>query len=74
MHMKLCSYSKQSSKPSSPKQAQLVQEASEALKAVEAKSTARKQEIATLHGQREADIQQAIGQAMVQYWDQLSSA
>ena len=55
-------------------QAQLVQEASEALKAVEAESTARQQEIATLRGQREADIQHAVGQAMVQYRDQLSSA
>ena len=48
-------------------QVQLVQEASEALKAVEAESTARQQEITTLHDQREADIQQAIGQAVVQY-------
>ena len=48
-------------------QAQLVWEASEALKAVEAESSARQQEIATLQGQREADIQHAIGQAMVQY-------
>ena len=55
-------------------QAQLVQEASEALKAVEAESTARQQEIATLRDQWEADIQQAVGQAMVQYRDQLSSA
>ena len=55
-------------------QAQLVQEASEALKAVEAESTARQQEIITLRDQREADIQQAVGQAMVQYCDQLSSA
>ena len=59
-------------------QAQLVQEASEALKAVEAESTAHHWELATelttLHGQREADIQQAVGEAMVQYHDQLSSA
>ena len=59
-------------------QAQLVQEASEALKAAEVESTAHQQELATelttLRGQREADIQQAIGQAMVQYRDQLSSA
>ena len=55
-------------------QAQLVQEASEALKAVEAESSAKQQEIATLQGQREADIQQAIGQAVVEYRDQLSSA
>ena len=55
-------------------QAQLVQEASETLKAVEAESNARQQEIVTLHGQWEADIQQAVGQAVVQYQDQLSSA
>ena len=55
-------------------QAQLVQEASEALKAVEAESTAHQQEIITLRDQWEADIQQAIGQAVVQYRDQLSSA
>ena len=55
-------------------QAQLVQEASDALKAVEAESDARQQEITTLRGQQEADIQQAIGQAVVQYRDQLSSA
>ena len=55
-------------------QAQLVQEASEALKAVEAESTARQQEIITLRDQWEADIQQAVGQAVVQYHDQLSSA
>ena len=55
-------------------QAQLVQEASEALKTVEAESTAKQQEIATLRGQREADIQHVVGQAVVQYRDQLSSA
>ena len=53
-------------------QAQLVQEASETLKAVEAESNARQQEIAALRDQREADIQQAVGQAIVQYQDQLS--
>ena len=42
-------------------QAQLVKEASETIKAVEAESDARQQEIANLHDQREADIQQAIG-------------
>ena len=41
---------------------------------MEAESAARQQEIATLHDQREADIQQAVGQAVVQYRDQLSSA
>ena len=59
-------------------QAQLVQEASEALKAVEAESTARQQELTTelttLHNQWEAGIQQAVGQAVVQYCDQLGSA
>ena len=59
-------------------QAQLVQEASDALKAAEAESAAHQQELATelttLRSQREADIQQAIGQAVVQYHDQLSSA
>ena len=44
------------------------------LKAVEAESLARQQEIATLRGQQEADIQHAIGQAVIQYRDQLSSA
>ena len=59
-------------------QAQLVKEASEALKTAEAESTACQQELTTklttLHNQQEADIQQAIGQAVVQYCDQLSSA
>ena len=59
-------------------QAQLVQEASDALKANEAESAARQQELVSeltpLRDQREADIQQAVGQAMVQYRDQLSSA
>ena len=59
-------------------QAQLVQEASEALKAAEVESAARQQELATelttLRNQWEADIQQAVGQAVVQYHDQLSLA
>ena len=59
-------------------QAQLVQEASDALRANEAESAARQQELVseltTLRNQREADIQQAVGQAVVQYRDQLSSA
>ena len=59
-------------------QAQLVQEASDVLKAAEAESAARQQELATelatLRNQWEADIQQAVGQAVVQYRDQLSSA
>ena len=56
----------------------MVQEASDALKAAEAESAACQQELATklttLRSQREADIQQAVGQAVVQYRDQLSSA
>ena len=55
-------------------QAKLVQEASDALKVVEAESSAKQQETATLQGQREADIQQAVGQAVVKYRDQLNSA
>ena len=55
-------------------QAQLVKEASETLKAVEAESSMHQQEIEALQSQREADIQQAIGQAMLEYRDQLSSA
>ena len=59
-------------------QAQLVQEASDALKAAEAESAVCQQELATelttLRNQQEADIQQAVGQAVVQYCDQLSSA
>ena len=54
-------------------QAKLVQEASDALKAVEAESLAKQQEIATLREQWEDDIQHAVGQAMGQYRDQLSS-
>ena len=55
-------------------QAKLVQEASEALKAAEVESSVRQQEVIALQSQWEADIQQAIGQAVVEYWDQLSSA
>ena len=59
-------------------QAQLVQEASDALRASEVESAARQQELVseltTLRDQREADIQQAIGQAVVQYCEQLESA
>ena len=55
-------------------QVQLVKEASKTIKAVEAESDARQQEIAVLRDQREADIQQAIGQSVVQYREQLSSA
>ena len=55
-------------------QAKLVQEASEALKAVEAESSMRQQELVALQSQREADIQQAVGQAMFDYQEQLSLA
>ena len=59
-------------------QAQLVQEASDALRASEVESAARQQELVseltTLRDQREADIQQAVGQAVVQYREQLESA
>ena len=55
-------------------QAKLVQEASEALKAAEVESSARQQEIMALQSQWEADIQHAVGQAMLEYQDQLSSA
>ena len=59
-------------------QAQLVQEASDALKANEVESAACQQELVSeltaLKTQWEADIQQAVGQAVVQYRDQLSSA
>ena len=52
-------------------QAQLVQEASDALRANEVESAARQQELmselTTLRDQREVDIQQAVGQAVVQY-------
>ena len=54
-------------------QAQLVQEASEALRAVEVESSAHQQEIVALQSQWDVDIQLAIDQAMSQYQDQLSS-
>ena len=58
-------------------QAQLVQEASDALRANEVKSAARQQELmselTTLRDQREVDIQQAVVQAVVQYREQLES-
>ena len=55
-------------------QAQLVQESSEALKAVEEESSMCKQEIRALQDQRDADIQHAVDQAMSHYQEQLSSA
>ena len=59
-------------------QAQLVQEASDALRANEVESAARQQELmselTTLRDQREVDIQHTVGQAMVQYREQLDSA
>ena len=54
-------------------QAQLVEEASEALRAAEAESSLRHQEFVTLQQQWEADIQHAIDKAMSQYQLQLSS-
>ena len=56
------------------KKAKLVQEASEAHKAAEVESSVWKQEIVALQSQWEADIQHAVGQAMLEYQDQLSSA
>ena len=55
-------------------QAKLVQKASEVLKAAYVESSARQQEIIALQSQWEADIQHAIGQAVLEYQDQLSSA
>ena len=55
-------------------QAQLVQEASEALQAVEVESSVHQQEIVALQNQWDVDIQCAMDQAMPQYQDQLSSA
>ena len=55
-------------------QAKLVKEASETLRAVEAKSSMQQQEIEALQSQWEADIQHTIGQAVLEYRDQLSSA
>ena len=55
-------------------QAKLIKEALETLKAVEAQSSMHQQEIEALQSQREADIQHAIGQAMLEYRDQLSLA
>ena len=54
-------------------QAQLVQEASEALLAAEVESLICQQEIIALQDQQNVDIQCAINQAMSQYQDQLSS-
>ena len=54
-------------------QAQLVQEASEALRAAEVESSVHKQEIVALQSQQDVDIQRAIDQAVSQYQDQLSS-
>ena len=55
-------------------QAKLVQKASEALRAAEVESSVWQQEIAALQSQWEADIQHAIGQAVLEYRDQLSLA
>ena len=53
--------------------AKLVEEASEALRAAEAKSSLRYQEFVALQQQWEADIQHAIDKAVSQYQLQLSS-
>ena len=55
-------------------QAQLVEEASEALRAAEAESSLRHQEFVTLQQQWEADIQHAVDKVVSQYQLQLSSA
>ena len=52
---------------------QFVEEASEALRAAEAESSVRHQELVNLQQQQEAEIQQAIDQAVGQYQIQLSS-
>ena len=54
-------------------QAQLVEEASEALRAAEAESSVRHKEYVALQNQWEAEIEQAIGEAVSQYQHQLSS-
>ena len=54
-------------------QAQLVQEASEALQAAEVESLVQQQEIVAFQSQWDIDIQHAVDQAMTQYQDQLSS-
>ena len=54
-------------------QAQLVQEASEALRAAEVESSVQQQEIVALQNQQDIDIQHAMDQAVSQYQDQLSS-
>ena len=53
---------------------QLVEEASEVLRAAEAESSLRHQELVNLQQQQEADIQHAIDKAVSQYQLQLSSA
>ena len=55
-------------------QAQLVQEASEALQAVEVESSIRQQEFVALQSQWDADIQHAVDKAMTRYQDKLNSA
>ena len=54
-------------------QAQLVQEASEALPAAEVESSIHQQEIVALQSQWDIDIQCAMDKAVSQYQDQLSS-
>ena len=60
--------------PSTFRQAILVKEASEALKASESHVSAMQEELMTLKRNREADIQRAVGNMVSQYEHQLSSA
>ena len=55
-------------------QAQLIEETSGALRAVETESSQRYQEIMDLQKRRNADIQHAINKAVAQYQLQLSTA
>ena len=50
-----------------------MEEASEALRAAEAESSARYQEYVALQNQQEAEIQWAVDESMLQYQHQLSS-
>ena len=71
--MRLSAFSRKSCNTRYTQQAQLVEEASEALRAAEAESSLRHQEFVALQQQWEADIQHAVDKAMSQYQLQLSS-
>ena len=73
MHMKLSGYNRKSCNTGTSQQAQLVQEASEALQAAEVQSSIRQQEFVALQSQWEAEIRQAIDKAVSQYQHQISS-